>query len=362
MSIERAAAELKELRGPAPAWYHDEVVAILRRHTASEVAAAEAAYEDAANIAEMYGSQECCDQTANSIAAAIRASKPPEGVKHDESELMDLLNNIKDVLRLQTDKKNVLKFYSYNPFARAISWIDKFLTRKPTKPPETEGIKYDGEALAKAYAESQGKPTEAKGEPVVPYQPDCVKQGVCIATPTEADDAPVQCRATTGEGLCCRFQAGHVGDHQTTHGMDFCTPVQPVDAKDAEIERLTIAYRKSKEEIEQDLGKALGYPAYDESVMEVPDGSVCIGENCAESLAAEAARTIRELRDGKAALLDKLDVLQKSLQEIADRANESAARTPIGSGIRAASRAKATASGFAADALGRLIEEAREER
>ena len=61
----------------------------------------------------------------------------------------------------------------------------------------------------------------------------------------------------------------------------------------AEIRRLRAALR----EIEQVLGKALGYPLYGPEMFPdgVPDGSVCVGDHVPESLADEAAARIGAL-------------------------------------------------------------------
>lgn len=52
-------------------------------------------------------------------------------------------------------------------------------------------------------------------------------------------------------------------------------------------------YFKTAHEVEQILGKALGYPEADESIMEKPDGSVVVGDHVPESLADEAALRIK---------------------------------------------------------------------
>ena len=52
-------------------------------------------------------------------------------------------------------------------------------------------------------------------------------------------------------------------------------------------------------EIEQTLGKALGYPEFTAEFFPdgKPNGDVCVGEHTPETLAAEAARRLRELAD-----------------------------------------------------------------
>lgn len=72
-----------------------------------------------------------------------------------------------------------------------------------------------------------------------------------------------------------------------------------------ELERA--AYKQAWE-IEQILGKALGYPKYrddPENFPSVTDDSVCVGEHVPETLAMEAARRIETLeRDGRCVPVD----------------------------------------------------------
>lgn len=60
-------------------------------------------------------------------------------------------------------------------------------------------------------------------------------------------------------------------------------------------------YRKESEEIEQILGKALGYPWYKDDPKNFPNATeadgVCIGDHTAWSLAMCAADRIKELED-----------------------------------------------------------------
>ena len=62
-------------------------------------------------------------------------------------------------------------------------------------------------------------------------------------------------------------------------------------------------YQKELEEIEQILGKALGYPWFKDSPDIFPKATeadgVCVGENTAWGLAMEAADRINELEDEK---------------------------------------------------------------
>lgn len=65
-----------------------------------------------------------------------------------------------------------------------------------------------------------------------------------------------------------------------------------------EIQRLRYACIKTEEEIQQTLGKALGYPWYKDDQKNFPaateEHGVCVGDHVAETLAMEAARTITE--------------------------------------------------------------------
>lgn len=63
-----------------------------------------------------------------------------------------------------------------------------------------------------------------------------------------------------------------------------------------ENKRLGDAYYKTAHEVEQTLGKALGYsPLYPE-VSQVDDGQVCVGEHIPQTIAEAAAREIERLR------------------------------------------------------------------
>lgn len=61
------------------------------------------------------------------------------------------------------------------------------------------------------------------------------------------------------------------------------------------------AYRMETREIEQILGKALGYPWYKDDLKSFPDATeadgVCVGEHTTVTLAMEAAKTIQRLKD-----------------------------------------------------------------
>jgi hypothetical protein len=67
-------------------------------------------------------------------------------------------------------------------------------------------------------------------------------------------------------------------------------------ALEAEVARLRGACVTMQHEIQQTLGKALGYPAAYPDVSTADDGAVVVGEHIAETLALEAAETIARLR------------------------------------------------------------------
>jgi hypothetical protein len=86
-------------------------------------------------------------------------------------------------------------------------------------------------------------------------------------------------------------------DEFKTHS---CMGYNKVRALEAENTRLKDAYHRSAAEIDQTLGRALGYPRYCDDQKNFPgttdaDG-VCTGDHVPESLAAEAANLITRLK------------------------------------------------------------------
>lgn len=75
-------------------------------------------------------------------------------------------------------------------------------------------------------------------------------------------------------------------------------------------ERLREIYDEIGYEIEQVLGKALGYPEAYPDVSDVDDGSVCVGEHIIETLAAEAAKKIIALKDENQKLKEEVERLR----------------------------------------------------
>jgi hypothetical protein len=80
-----------------------------------------------------------------------------------------------------------------------------------------------------------------------------------------------------------------------------------------EVKRLRQALSKQQDEIQQILGKALGYPKYASDQKNFPGATeangVCVGEHVAESLAEEAAARLAILEASHTALQAKLDAV-----------------------------------------------------
>jgi regulator of replication initiation timing len=68
----------------------------------------------------------------------------------------------------------------------------------------------------------------------------------------------------------------------------------------SEVERLRRSFSEYDNRIQQELGKELGYPWYKDSQEHFPGATeasgVCVGDHVGETLAAEAAEKIRDLR------------------------------------------------------------------
>lgn len=77
--------------------------------------------------------------------------------------------------------------------------------------------------------------------------------------------------------------------------------MQLIKNQSAEIERLKTACSAQQNEIQQILGKALGYPRYCDDQANFPNATeadgVCVGEHVAESLASEVAAELTALRE-----------------------------------------------------------------
>jgi hypothetical protein len=63
---------------------------------------------------------------------------------------------------------------------------------------------------------------------------------------------------------------------------------------------LLVAYSRNEDDIQQTLGKVLGYPWYKDDLENFPGATeadgVCVGEHVSASIAAEAAKVITALR------------------------------------------------------------------
>ncbi len=86
--------------------------------------------------------------------------------------------------------------------------------------------------------------------------------------------------------------------------------------KIAELERMIRGYQHECDQVEQVLGKALGYPWYKDDQVNFPEATeasgVCVGEHTPTTIAMEAARMIGRLQSiARAAKSD--DLLQLAL-------------------------------------------------
>jgi hypothetical protein len=77
--------------------------------------------------------------------------------------------------------------------------------------------------------------------------------------------------------------------------------------------------QKSFHEVEQTLGKALGYPWYKDDSANFPDATeadgVCTGEHVPESISSEAANKIKELESELAEAKDALKAMFAACDE-----------------------------------------------
>ena len=64
----------------------------------------------------------------------------------------------------------------------------------------------------------------------------------------------------------------------------------------SDLTKLKESFLKNENEIQQTLGKALGYPPLFPIVSDVDDGEVCVAPHVAATLAMEAAEKIKELK------------------------------------------------------------------
>ena len=77
--------------------------------------------------------------------------------------------------------------------------------------------------------------------------------------------------------------------------------VKELEVRIDTLDRIKFGFIKSNSEIEQALGRALGYPRFCDDQKNFPGSTdadgVCVGEHVAESIADEAAKRIRELEE-----------------------------------------------------------------
>lgn len=97
----------------------------------------------------------------------------------------------------------------------------------------------------------------------------------------------------------------------------------------AEIEKLRAAYSNLQNDVQQTLGKVLGYPWFKDDQKNFPgateDNGVCVGDHVAESIAVEAAAEIEKLqadwetaRDAHDRRAAEVVQLRAALREIVD--------------------------------------------
>ena len=92
-----------------------------------------------------------------------------------------------------------------------------------------------------------------------------------------------------------------------------------IDSQAAEIERVKGTAQKVFQEVEQTLGKALGYPWYKDDQKNFPGATevdgVCVGAHVAQSIALEAAHKITRLTAAEDALREIAEKQPKYLSD-----------------------------------------------
>ena len=97
-----------------------------------------------------------------------------------------------------------------------------------------------------------------------------------------------------------------------------------------ELDRLRTGISRQEYEIQQSLGKALGYPWYKDDPKNFPGSTekdgVCVGDHVAETLAMEAARKINDLQlavfHANTVAGMALEDLKKARSEVVDLAHD----------------------------------------
>lgn len=122
----------------------------------------------------------------------------------------------------------------------------------------------------------------------------CERCGDCTAT-----------QMVSGEDLCvdCANRQSKLNAAErkaSSHGIDYSELALGVEERDAELARLRAACRKNDNDIEQVLGRALGYPRYCDDQTNFPGSTdadgVCVGDQVAASLAMQASDLVAQLR------------------------------------------------------------------
>lgn len=134
--------------------------------------------------------------------------------------------------------------------------------------------------------------------------------GTTEAAALEHQDCPVWCDACdwwerkhscdschgSGTTMPHHSDCGACGGDGTDH-VEYSLTGTPITELRADRDRLRQSYGRTCHEVEQRLGKALGYPAMGQELFEDgrPNGDVCVGDHVPETLAAEAAERIAGL-------------------------------------------------------------------
>jgi hypothetical protein len=84
--------------------------------------------------------------------------------------------------------------------------------------------------------------------------------------------------------------------------------------------RLRKACADTEHEIQQILGKALGYPWFKDDLKNWPDATeedgVCVGEHVAVTLAMEAAEKIKDLERRLTFIIEQVKLLDNGLEKM----------------------------------------------
>ena len=125
-----------------------------------------------------------------------------------------------------------------------------------------------------------------------------------------------------------RCEGGDAGEDRletARRAYDRCREALEVEhserlAAEAERDALKAELTATCDEIEQTLGRALGYPRYADDPKNFPgtapdDPSVCVGEHVAATIAAEAAERIRSLTASNARLRAACEAAVKRIDE-----------------------------------------------